>query len=125
MTIIIPPRFETSSAVNNLDRLLHLNGGEGEIPQDWELLIGDPKRLAEFCDLYETGSLDTETKFALMMLTIAFLDDALRGGELSENDTITAARIELLLRQDFILHLHTIHYWALLNEADIDKRVVV
>ena len=118
--VIPPPHNETQAAVDTLQRLLHLWGDEGEPQQDWWLLITDPLRVAEFCDLYENGSLDAETKFALMMLIISSLDDALRDGAASPG-TGVAARIERLLRQEFVLHLHTIHYWALLDEADPDN----
>ncbi len=118
---ISPPRYETRVAIERVDRLLHLSNSEGEPQQDWELLVADPSRLAEFCNLYESGVLDAETQFALMRLIVATLD------ELSAEDTTEttniglAQRVERLLRQDFVLHLHTIHYWSLLDEADRDN----
>jgi len=118
--MIPPPRYETKAAVDNLQRLLHLWGDEGMPDQDWWLLIADPSRLAEFCDLYENGSLNSETKFALMMLFISSLDDALRDGRTGPGSGVVA-RIERILRQDFVLHLHTIHYWARFDEADPDN----
>ena len=115
-----PPRSETRAAVDNIDRLLNLGGGDEKPSQDWDLTIADPTRLAEFCDLYESGSLNDETKFALMMLIVSSLDDALHGNSTGP-DTSIEARIERLLRQDFVLHLHTIYNWALLDNADHDN----
>lgn len=119
-SVMPPPRSETRAAIDNLNHLLHLWGGEDKPQQDWELLIADPRRLVEFCDLYECGFLNAETKFALMMLIISSLDDALRDGTTGFGTGVTAP-IERLLRQEFVLHLHTIHYWALLDEADTDN----
>lgn len=105
------PRWETAAAIDRLTRLIHLP----DVGQDWELEAADPARLTEFCGLYESGALDAETQFALMRLIIASLDEALEGESVTEN---TAHCVERLLRRDFILHLHTVHYWSLLDEVD-------
>lgn len=113
-----PPRSESQESVDKLQQRLRLWGNEGEPQQDWFLLVADPSRLAEFCHLYESGILDSGAKFALMMLIVSSLDEALSAASSSSQDTGLLARIEGFLRQDFVLHLHTIHYWSLLDETD-------
>ncbi|WP_119322763.1 hypothetical protein [Capsulimonas corticalis] len=84
------------------------------------MIVTDPNRLYEFCDLYERGDLDSDTKFALMLVILVSLDDGGRDGEIA-GDTGSVARIEELLRADFVLHFHTVRHWALLGESDLKE----
>ncbi len=112
-----PPRHPTRAAIDQLNRLLDLPYGGWE--QDWEIELADPKRVNEFCKLYDTGELDTETKFTLMLLIVASLDDLLR--EESVDSATAVQRVEQLLRRDFILNLHTVEYWCQLEETDAEN----
>lgn len=113
---IPPPRYESRAAIDLVSDLLQFPKGSTNT-QDWELMLTDPARLTEFCDLYEGGHLEGETRFALMRLMIASLDDLLeRNPEAGSDEPVE--RMERLLRQDFTLHLHTINYWCLHEEAD-------
>ena len=109
-----PPRYETRAATDYLNILLHLP----PTGQDWSLEASNAARLREFCDLYENGRLDAETKFALMCLIIASLEDLINGNATAEGTEETIQRVKRLLRQDFLLHLHTLDYWCLHDEAD-------
>jgi hypothetical protein len=110
-----PPRFESSEAEKYLNKLLGLPYQEGM--QDWAIELADPSRVAEFCAIYESGGLNAEEKFALMRLIVASLDDLLN--ELPNDQPETTERVEYWLCEDFALHLHTVHYWCLPDEADL------
>jgi hypothetical protein len=114
MDLQAPPRYETRAAIDRLNRLLNLPYQNGM--QDWDIELADPMRVNIFCNLYDTGRLDTEEKFALMRLIVASLDDLLSAGE--KGNAAIVQRVEPLLRQDFALHLHTIEYWCLQEETD-------
>jgi hypothetical protein len=117
-----PQRYPTRAAAERLRNLLDILYEDWM--QDWPLEISDSKRLAEFCDAYEAEELDTESRFALMQLILYSLDDLLRdrnrvGNETTEEgEIIVKQRVERLLRQDFVLHLHTLDYWCLHDEPD-------
>lgn len=100
-----------------LDTLLHLP----RTGQDWSLEASNPKRLGEFCDLYENGSLDAETKFALMCLIIASLEELMDQKATAQSGEEAMQRVERFLRQDFLLHLHTLDYWCLHDEIDSEN----
>lgn len=124
MSADTPPRYETAAAIDRLDDLLGFSGGNSsdtpDMPpsQDWDLLLADPARLSEFCDLYESEELDADTKFALMRLIVASLDDLIREESTEGANADMAGRVEGLLRQDFVLNLHTLDYWCLHDEPD-------
>lgn len=99
-----PPRWPIHSP---LTELLHLRPFD-QYMQDWPLEVADATRLTEFCDLYETETLDRDTQFSLMQLIVFSLDDAL--GTLDEADDIEK-RVDVLLRRDFVLNFHTVNYW--------------
>lgn len=106
-----PLRYPSRAVMIRLTKLLHLPPIEDGM-QDWPLEVSDPKRLREFCDLYEIGRLDDEMQFTLMQLIVFSLDDTLHEEllEAEERGTLEK-RAENLLRHDFPLHLHTINYW--------------
>jgi hypothetical protein len=115
---MFPPRYETRTAIERLNTLLNLP----DVGQDWAIILAAPVRLHEFCDLYESGTIDEETRFALMCLIVSSLDDILYEGELrGETAQRTVERVEALLRRDFVLHFHTISYWCLHEETDPDN----
>jgi hypothetical protein len=109
-----PPRYITRASMDRINRLLDLPYREEM--QDWPIEVADPMRLHEFCDLYESGGLGNEEKFALMQLIVASLDDLPWEG--TDGDEKTEERVDRLLCQDFVLHLHTVQYWCLQDETD-------
>ena len=78
--------------------------------------MADPDRVSEFCDLYESGELDDDTRFALMQLIVSSLDDLLRERESVSREA--QERVERLLWQDFVLCFHIVHYWSVQEETD-------
>jgi len=86
--------------------------------QDWEHECADPARLGEFLDLYERGDLSDDDRFALMALIVSSFDDWLLAGG---TDDAVLQRVRGHLVADLSLHEHTIHYWCLLEESDLDN----
>ncbi len=84
--------------------------------QDWAIELADAARVSLFCDLYETGNLNANEKFALMQLIVASMDDLLN--DLATKDTETVLRVLSLLWQDFVLHFFTVEYWSELEKPD-------
>ncbi len=115
MNIIDPPRYETRAAIDRLDRILQLSYMDWM--QDWDIQLADSTRLTEFCDLYNSDRLTIDDRFALMRLIVASLDELLRQTS-TASDAVAVQQVEQLLRRDFILHLHTLHYWRLHDEVD-------
>lgn len=110
------PRYETRAARELLNSLLGLPHRDDM--QDWDVELADPARLAEFCDLYDTSEFDAETRFTLMRLIVASLDDLLAEPQAATIEVDQVHRVEELLRRDAPLHLHTVNYWRLGDEAD-------
>jgi len=82
--------------------------------QDWWAVAVDANRLPEMCDYYERTDLTIDERFALMVLTIHSLDDAI-GLEIHRD---CEARVNSYLRKDFELHFHTILYWTLPDQPE-------
>jgi hypothetical protein len=112
-----PPRRETAAAVLRVATLIGYPDEASGVPisQDWDLILADHMRVLEFCDLYERADFDAATRFALMMLILVSVDDLMREGASGQSDVI--ARVERLLRRNFLLHLHTIDYWCVRDEG--------
>ena len=109
-----PPQFATHVAIDRLNQLLNLPYHSSM--QDCDIELADAKRVGEFCDLYETGDLDSDEMFLLMELIVASLDDLLND-EAIENVS-AVQRVMFLLRRDFVLHFNTVAYWSSLDETD-------
>jgi hypothetical protein len=114
-----PPRYETGAAIDNVVRLLALPYDRSM--QDWNVELADHTRLGEFCSLYESSQIGNDTRFALMQLIIASLDDWYWLADGASRHEEGPARVERLLRRDFMLHLHTLDYWRVKEEADPDN----
>jgi hypothetical protein len=112
----IEERWVTGDSVARLTFMLGLPSHP--YMQDWEYECADSNRLREFLDLYEGGGLSDDDQFALMALVVSSFDDWLGGGNA---DNIVLHRIRRHLLADFSLHERTIHYWCLLDEADLDN----
>jgi hypothetical protein len=119
---LTPQRYPTHAGAERLCDLLDLQNEDWM--QDWPLEIADSKRLTEFCNAYDTEKLDTEIRFSLMELILYSLEDLVNvrmygsKGTTEEEEIIANQRVEKLLRQDFILHLHTVSYWCCHDESD-------
>ena len=108
-----PKRWATSSeGTDTLLCMLNLQDNEWLGSQDWELMLADPTRVAEFCDLYESDSIDNDMRILLMELIIYSLDDEYREMTSGSVPTALAARVERLLRSNFIRHFYVIRYWC-------------
>src|SRR4051812_10790713 len=97
---------DTMTELERLSRLLNIPDLGGE---DWDLMFADPNRVAEFCDVYERGSLKANERATLMELIVASYDRHLSEATIQDD---LEARLSGLLEQDFELHKHTIEYWS-------------
>jgi len=110
-----PPRWEFGDGIEAVVETLDLNRScLEEWVQDWWAFVVDAKRLPEMCDYYERPDLGIDERFALMVLIIHSLDDAI-GLEIHQE---CGPRVERYLRKDFELHFHTILYWTLPDHPD-------
>ncbi|MDQ0888777.1 hypothetical protein QFZ81_003865 [Paenibacillus sp. V4I9] len=106
------PKYVTREAIENLVEKLSLPK-PGSFTQDWEYEVADDTRIDEFLSFYESSSLNEEEKFALMIIIIGSLNDAIEKGDVDES--ILRKAKELLLK-DISIHTNTILYWSLENE---------
>jgi hypothetical protein len=112
-----PPRWPTRRTIDSLTRRLGLRE---EWCQDWELDVAEPSRIGEFCDFYEAVALDRHERWSLMSLIVFSYDDYLQQTPIDQRDQSLDDRIEGILREDFVLHFHTVEYWAGLENAMVD-----
>ncbi|MEO7717390.1 MAG: hypothetical protein ABIY70_14415 [Capsulimonas sp.] len=122
MNEIEPPHWVNAETAWSLKILLNLPP-DLAASQDWEIVCADADRLPEFFDLYENGDLDINHKHALMLLIVSSFDDYWRSLEdnVESVEQQFDVRIERLLRQDFLIHLHTIRYWCCVDVEDLEE----
>ena len=118
-----PIRYESWAAMDRLNTLLRLPYHEGM--QDWAVELADADRVEEFCDVYETGELDNETRFALMALIVSCLDDWLCEKRQATGVPAPPERVAQLLHRDFLEHFHTVNYWRCGEEEDPEYQFTV
>jgi hypothetical protein len=97
----------TAKAITKLNSLLKLPYMDWM--QDWDVVLADPNRVKEFCDVYSIEPLEADEKQALMGLIISSYDDYLNehGEEANLWTTIVS-----LIEKDYDLHEETIEYWS-------------
>lgn len=111
-----PPRtIETAASSTRICQLLNLP----DFGQDWDLCVSDPERIAEFCDLYESGELNDDERFGLMKLIVASVDDLVRDNPHASHRDIVEP-VDGLLHRDFLLHFWTVMRWSVLDESEPD-----
>ncbi|BFT70082.1 hypothetical protein [Paenibacillus sp. P36] len=106
------PKYVTREAIESLVKKLSLPKLE-PFTQDWEYEVADDTRIDEFLSCYESLTLNEEEKFALMIVIIGSLNDAIEKEDVS--DSIMRKAKELLLK-DIAIHTNTILYWSLESE---------
>lgn len=111
------PKVVTHSAIEGLVQKVNLPLPD-EFSQDWEYEVSDSTRINEFLYAYENIELNTDEKFALMIVIISSFDDAVAEGQTEES---TAKRIRFHLLQDIGIHMNTIRYWSMPDEDDLDN----
>ncbi|WP_020620884.1 hypothetical protein [Paenibacillus daejeonensis] len=113
----VSPKYVTKHAIEGLVEKINLPAPD-EYSQDWEYEVSDSSRLSELLSAYENIDLSTEEKFALMIVIISSFNDAI-----IENltDDRSASLIKSLLLQDISIHRHTIRYWAMMEENDLEN----
>jgi hypothetical protein len=107
------PRYP-GGAYDILERELRL--GSESWMQDWPLEVSDPSRVDEFCAFYDQMT-DPIVKFDTMQLALFSYD------YYSERDTVHSGWFDRTLRRDFVLHGHTVAYWAALERASDDPEL--
>ncbi|MGQ7887487.1 hypothetical protein [Paenibacillus violae] len=85
----------------------------GPFTQDWEYEVADDTRINEFLSFYESSSLNEEEKFALMIIIIGSINDAI---EKTDVDESLLRKAKELLLKDIVIHTNTILYWSLENQ---------
>lgn len=111
------PKYVTQTAMKGLIQKIDLPAPD-EFSQDWEYEVSAAARVSEFLYAYENVELTTDEKFALMIIILSSFDDAILEGN-AENNWSNLIRHYLL--QDHRIHKHTILYWAMLDEEDMDN----
>lgn len=106
------PKYVTREAIDSLVKKLSLPK-PGPFTQDWEYEVADETRVNEFLSLYENLSLNEEEKFALMIVIIGSLNDAIENGDV--DDSVFSKTKELLLKE-IAIHKNTIIYWSVESE---------
>lgn len=106
------PKYVTREAIESLVKKLSLPK-PGPFTQDWEYEVADDTRINEFLSCYESKILNEEEKFALMIVIIESLNDAIEKSDVSE--PILRKAKELLLK-NIAIHTNTILYWSLEGE---------
>ncbi|NOU87515.1 hypothetical protein GC102_17235 [Paenibacillus sp. LMG 31460] len=106
------PKYVTREAIESLVKKLSLPE-PGPFTQDWEYEVADVTRINEFLSFYENSSFNEEERFALMIVIIESLNDAIEKGDVDES--ILRKAKELLLK-DKAIHTNTIIYWSLESE---------
>jgi len=109
--------YPTQKAIEKLCKDLNLQMPDA-YEQDWEYVNVDETRIAEFIDYYQSGCLDNETKFTLMIIIIGSLDDALRSGNF---ESAQWERVKSILLKEQKLHMNTIKYWICEDEANLEN----
>lgn len=111
------PEYVTKSAIEGLVKKVKLPAPD-EFTQDWEYEVSDSSRITEFLYAYENIELNKEEKFALMIIIISSLNDAIVEGKADEN---LASLIRYHLLQDISIHKNTIYYWSMLDGDDLEN----
>ncbi|WP_334077621.1 hypothetical protein [Paenibacillus sanfengchensis] len=106
------PRYVCKSARESLIEKLGLPEPD-EFCQDWEYVVANSSRLEEFLAFYGKGSLNSEEKFALMVIIVSSFNDHLSEYDF---DIVIWNRIRHLLEEDMQIHVNTILYWSLEGE---------
>jgi hypothetical protein len=104
-------RFPTTAAQMRLAHLLNL--AYHDSMQDWEWVVADASRVAEFLHLYESGDLSEDEQFSLMEIIIQSVEEsetALATGEWQ--------RVLRLLDEKISVHAYSVWYWAVPDEDD-------
>jgi len=109
--------YPTQKAIEKICKDLNLQKPDA-YEQDWEYVNVDETRIAEFIDYYQSGCLDDETKFAVMIIIIGSFDDALRSGKFELAQWEKAK--DILMREQN-LHVNTIKYWSCEDEANLEN----
>ncbi|WP_042473874.1 hypothetical protein [Bacillus ndiopicus] len=111
------PEYVTKSAIEGLVKKVKLPAPD-EFSQDWEYEVADSSRITEFLYAYENIELNKDEKFALMIIIISSLNDAIVEGK-AEESSVSLIRYHLL--QDNSIHKNTIYYWSMLDEDDLEN----
>lgn len=110
------PMYVTKHAVESLVDKVKLPAPH-PFSQDWEYEVADSTRTAEFLHAYDQYNLDLEEKFALMIIIISSLDDAMHLGRMEDN---LALLVKQYLIRDIHIHMNTVSYWAMSDEEDLE-----
>lgn len=112
------PKYVTWQAIHSLAQKLNLPV-PGPYEQDWEYIVSDSSRIGEFLSFYETETLTIDEKFTLMIVIISSCDDVLAVGECLQVEIMN--RIRHIINSDRNIHKHTLLYWALEDEEELEN----
>lgn len=100
------PKYVTREAIESLVNKLSLPK-PGPFTQDWEYEVSDETRINEFLSSYENLSLNEEERFALMIVIIGSLNDAIEKGDV---DASILSKTNELLLNEIAIHTNTLIY---------------
>lgn len=107
-------RFPTREAQGRLARRFELP--DDPRMQDWEWQVADARRIDEFLSAYEQPELSDDERFSLMEILIQSFDDLASQTRLDVEPRWQ--RVLVLLEERIELHVHTVWYWACVDEED-------
>ena len=108
------PQFRsgTQKAIEELATELGLP--KGSYLQNWSYVVGEPEDIEKYIAHYRSTS-DEDKKFVLMEIIVQAIDDQ------SEKDLFIKYwnEVKPILKEDFKIHEHTIHYWACFDAGSL------
>ncbi len=88
----------------------------GKYTQDWECEVADHTRVREWMSEYQRSDLNDEERFALVMIIVESMNDALLIESITNQDLIIFKR---LLIDNYTLHRNTLGDWADWEQTDL------
>jgi hypothetical protein len=107
-------RHPTKEAIDSLAKRFGLANHPGM--QDWEWEVADPGRIDEFLSAYEGEELSEDERFTLMETLLQSFENL--DGPLEAEPRWS--RLLELLDRNVVLHAHSICYWSVIENDDLD-----
>lgn len=105
-------RSGTQKAIEELAAELELP--KGAYLQNWSYISGEPEDIEKYIHHYHVLT-DEDKKFVLMEIIVQAMDDQSEKVKLTKYWNI----VKPILKKDFKIHEHTIHYWACFDAGNL------
>ena len=94
--------------------------------QDWEWIVANGSRFAEFLEAYRAGGLTDDEQFSLMEMLVQSVNDILQARQVPEPEKQPEwLAVEELLLANWKLHDTTIRYWCDSQQPDLSESFAV